>query len=187
MRGCGKLSTNACLDASLLCSTFLPILGSSLLLLATTTAQLPAPSRDRSHRHAPDGTDVHKVGDEVDDPSQLADLSEADGGDVADARQQLQGIVEALQKNAGKEKKHSQGAPRDGGWCLGSLHTEEAHLAELGRKQSKPHTQINGTASLFQLQSIFYPLLVHSTHQDLQQTATLRPHSADSAGARKNK
>lgn len=43
-------------------------------------------SRARSHRHAANGGHVHQVGDEVDDPSQLADLPDADGGNVADAR-----------------------------------------------------------------------------------------------------
>lgn len=99
-------------------------------------------------------------------------------------------LLKRCKKTREKKKSRETGAPRDGGWCLGSLHTEEAHLAELGRKQSKPHKQINGTASLFQLQSIFYPLFVHNTHtprSSADSNTHYGPHSADSAGARKNK
>lgn len=52
--------------------------------------------RALSHRHAADCCHVYNVGDEIDDPGQLANLFDADRRDVADARQQLQEVVEAL-------------------------------------------------------------------------------------------
>lgn len=54
------------------------------------------------YRHAADRCHVYDVGDGVDDLSQPAYLLDAHGGDVADARQQLQEVVEAL-----KNKQHT--------------------------------------------------------------------------------
>lgn len=71
------------------------------------TAPPPSPL-SRSYRHAANGREVHQLGEDINYSVQFADLLNADGRNATDTRQQLQQVVEALQRKYRGEKQRGR-------------------------------------------------------------------------------